>query len=81
MNVRVKLFAGARQLAGRDTLVVSLPVEATVAELRTAMAQCVPELKALLPQLMFAVDQEYADDDALISEGAEVACIPPVSGG
>ena len=81
MNVSVKLFAGARQSAGRDTLVVALPAEATVAELRARLAECEPALEAILPQMLFAVDQEYADDDALIPEGAEVACIPPVSGG
>lgn len=81
MNVSVKLFAGARQSAGCDTLVVELPAEATVAELRARLVQCEPALEAILPHLLFAVDQEYVDDDALIPEGAEVACIPPVSGG
>ena len=81
MNVSVKLFAAARQSVGRDTLVVALPAEATVAELRAKLAQCAPAMEALLPRLMFAVDQEYADDDVQIPEGAEVACIPPVSGG
>jgi molybdopterin converting factor small subunit len=31
--------------------------------------------------VMFAVNAEYADDQAVIPAGAQVACIPPVSGG
>jgi molybdopterin converting factor small subunit len=30
---------------------------------------------------MFAVDSSYAADDIEIGPNAEVACIPPVSGG
>ncbi|HEV7226591.1 MAG TPA: MoaD/ThiS family protein [Pirellulales bacterium] len=81
MNVRVQLFAVARQLAGRDAIDVSLSKGATVGQLRRALAESAPALAAVLPHVMFAVDAEYADDASVIPPRASVACIPPVSGG
>lgn len=81
MNVQVKLFAVARQIAGCDQLEVELASGASVADLRQALAAQVPELKPLLGSLAFAVNAEYAADDAPVPAGADVACIPPVSGG
>jgi sulfur-carrier protein len=81
MTIRVRLFAAARQLAGRESLSVEVPGGATVAELRQAMARLCPELATLLPHVVFAVDAEYAGDADRVAEGCEVACIPPVSGG
>ena len=37
--------------------------------------------QADVPQMMFAVDTRYADDATPIPPNADVACIPPVSGG
>jgi len=80
MNVQVKLFAVARQLAGTDTVELSLP-EATVGEVRRALLLKIPELHELANHLRFAVNSEYAGDDTVITESCEIACIPPVSGG
>ncbi len=81
MIVSVKLFAAARQLAGSDTIDVELPVGATVGMLREALRQAAPELDSLLPHAMYAVDAQYASDTTKIPSDADVACIPPVSGG
>lgn len=81
MNVRLQLFAVARQLAGGDLLELTLPDGATVAGLRRELAARVPELRSLVPHFMFAINAEYASDDAAIPPDAVVACIPPVSGG
>ena len=81
MNVRLQLFAAARQLAGRETIDVHVPPPGTIADLRRAAAEQFPVLVPLLAHAMFAVNTEYADDDSTIPAGAEVACIPPVSGG
>ena len=52
-----------------------------MAELRGRLAQRLPELSAALGRMTFAVDAEYAADADVLPPGAEVACIPPVSGG
>ncbi len=79
--VVVQLFAGARELAGVGSLSFNLPAGSSVAELREAMAGNLLSLAALVARSRIAVNQEFADDSAIVPEGAEVALIPPVSGG
>jgi molybdopterin converting factor subunit 1 len=81
MKVRVKLFAVAKERAGRDDVTVDVPDGATVAVVRSAIAVECPALTAVLPHSVFAVDAEYAHDNAPVNERSEVALIPPVSGG
>ena len=81
MIVRVKLFASARERTGRDELDVELPAGATVAALRDAIATVCPALSTILHHAMWAVDTAYANDKTVLTEGSEVALIPPVSGG
>ena len=82
MIVRVKLFAVARQRAGQEGVEVELPAAgATVADLRRAILARSPTLADVMPHMKVAVNNEYASDAAIIPAGAEVALIPPVSGG
>jgi len=80
MPLLVLFFAGARDAAGtaRETL-SSAP--ATVAELRRALAAAHPRLGPVLARCRIAVDQEFAEDEAPLRDGAEVAVVPPVAGG
>lgn len=81
MIVTVKLFAGARQRAARSEVVLDLATGATVGDVRRALAREVPALAGFLNGVRLAVASEYAGDDQIVPEGAEVALIPPVSGG
>jgi molybdopterin converting factor subunit 1 len=81
MQIRVKLFAAARELAGGDLVEVVLPTTATVADLRAALMERLPPARELLARSMFAIDHEYAANHERLDASAEVACIPPVSGG
>jgi molybdopterin converting factor small subunit len=81
MTVRVQMFALARQLAKGEVVELELQAQATLRDLRTALAAKAPELAPLMPHLMFSINAEYAGDEAVIPAGSEVACIPPVSGG
>ena len=81
MKVTVRMFAVARQLAGADEVTCELPPNATVGQLRAALAKSVPHLAPLLPRMMIAVDSEYATNQTNVTTQSEVACIPPVSGG
>lgn len=81
MIVRVRLFAVARELAGVEEVLVELAAGSTVGQLRDALAHQVPSLAAVLRHVAFAINSQYAADAAQIPADAEVACIPPVSGG
>src|SRR5205814_787209 len=79
--MRIRLFARARDLAGTDALDVDLPAGATVAELRRRLAAEHPALARLVGHCAFAVNDEFADDALPLPAGADVALLPPVSGG
>jgi molybdopterin converting factor small subunit len=81
MTYRIRLFARARDLAGADFVEVELPPGATVAELRQAMAAGWPRLAPLLSRSALAVDAEFAEDGRVLAADAEIALLPPVSGG
>ena len=81
MICHVKLFARARDLAGASEVSVVLPDEATIKELRAALARDYPALAGLLERSALAVQDEFAGDNLVVPPGAEVALLPPVSGG
>lgn len=81
MRVTVRFFASARDRAGVASAELELPGDAGVAELRAAIGARFPELAPHLEQTRLAVDLEFAGDETELVEGAEVAVIPPVSGG
>ncbi len=81
MIVHVRLFARARDLAGADSLRVELPDGATVAALRRRIAADYPALSSLLERSALAVENEFAADSLVLSVDAEIALLPPVSGG
>lgn len=81
MNVQVRLFAAARECVGSALVSIELPEPSSVADLKRGLCARFPSLVPMLPSLMIAVSAEYADDASPIPPGAEVAVIPPVSGG
>ena len=81
MNVRVQLCAVARQIVGSEAVELSLPDGATAGDLKQALLARAPGLSILTGTMRLAVNNAYARDDLPIPADAEVACIPPVSGG
>jgi molybdopterin converting factor subunit 1 len=81
MTVRVRLFARLRDLAGHDRVSLVLPEQSTVAFLRQRLAQALPVPGELLERCAIAVNNEVAEEDAVVPPGAEIALLPPVSGG
>ncbi len=81
MPISVRLFARARDLAGSASLTLDLPESATVADLRRRLAAAVPSLAGLLERSALAVDGEFAADSLVLPPQAEIALLPPVSGG
>ena len=81
MKVNVQLFARARDLAGSGRNEIEIPEPGRVAELKQSLAAAFPPLAPLLPNLLVAVGNDYADDRTSLSPQSEVACFPPVSGG
>jgi len=81
MRVTVRLFAGLRERAGRDSLdLPSLPESLDVAGLKRELARLHPEL-GTLEDVRGVLGTRYVEDDATLAEGDELVLIPPVSGG
>jgi molybdopterin synthase catalytic subunit/molybdopterin converting factor small subunit len=76
MVIRLRLFAGLRQRAGRGELELELPDGARVSDALAA----VDDLCAGTPVVM-AVNRVYAPPETVLAAGDELALIPPVSGG
>jgi molybdopterin converting factor subunit 1 len=80
-TVNVRLFAGLHDLVGKRDLVLKLPDGATIGDLRDQLGEQYPVVQAFLGTLVCAVDEEYVPSEHVLSEGDNVALIPPVSGG
>ena len=72
--ITVKCFARYRALLGFGEL--ALPLASTLGELLAD-----PRFAALPADALLAVNQTFADRDATLKDGDEVALMPPVSGG
>jgi molybdopterin converting factor subunit 1 len=81
MKVHVRLFARAKDLVGAETVSLELPEGAHVNDLRRKLTGDHPALAALLERSAIAVDNEFAENEVVLSAGAEIALLPPVSGG
>jgi len=81
MIVEVLLFATMKDSAGVDSVRVTLPDTASVADLKAALGEQVPALNRWMPGVIVAIDRTFAFDGDALVPGAEVAMFPPVSGG
>ncbi len=82
MKVRLRLFAALKDSVGKELTEFELPAAAaSVKGLRAQLTRAFPAVAAVLRSSAFAVAAEYVPDDFPLTEGVEVACIPPVSGG
>ncbi len=81
MNVTVLLFAQARERAGAARVTISLAPGARLADALEAIERAHPALAPLRPHLAVAVNGALAREHDAVPEGAELALLPPVSGG
>ena len=85
MQVNLLLFGIFREWLGADALSVELATPATVADLlrqlEPRLAAATPGAVELLGRSAVGINAEFAPANRLLSDGDEVALLPPVSGG
>ncbi len=81
MTVHLRLFATARERAGRSEMDLSLPPTATVADATKDLLGQIPKLLDVLARCAFAVNLETVGEGHALRDGDELAILPPVSGG
>ncbi len=80
-SVEVLLFGPAARAAGSASARVRVPDPATVHGVLQALAVQRPEIAFALPGARIAVNHAFAQADAAVRPGDEVALIAMVSGG
>ena len=81
MNVNVRLFARYRELAGTSTLRLDVPAKSTAMDVFDQVADQYPEMRPMRGSTLMAVDAEFIRPETELGDGAELALMPPVSGG
>ncbi|HEX8340941.1 MAG TPA: MoaD/ThiS family protein [Tepidisphaeraceae bacterium] len=79
--MRVKLFAVLRDVVGAGEASIELSPNATAGDAVNALCAQHPGLAAFAERVAVAVNMAYVGRDVRLTEGDEVALIPPVSGG
>ena len=81
MHLSVLVFAALRHRLGRERVDLDAPPALTAAGLLELLARAHPELADVLATCRVAVDHEIVEGARELVPGAEIAVIPPVSGG
>ena len=80
-KIRLLFFATLKERAGQAQAELDLPDGATVGDLKSLISERFPAVQPLLGHALIAVNQNYAFEEDILPETAEVAIFPPVSGG
>ena len=81
MRIRVLYFGMLRDFAGTSAVDLEVSDGAIVRDVLELCEKEIPQLKEMLPSIACAVNHQYAKPEDPLSEGDEVALLPPVSGG
>ena len=81
VRVTIRLFARLREITGSGELAREIAAPADAQAAWEVLAQEFPELGQYRPVISCAVNEQYAKFDTPLTEGDEVAFLPPVSGG
>jgi len=81
MRVRLLYFAVLRDIAGTNEAELELPDGTRAADVWQRLRTQHPQLAGYAQPPMTAINETYADGDAVLREGDELAFIPPVAGG
>ncbi|WP_157061936.1 molybdenum cofactor biosynthesis protein [Alicyclobacillus ferrooxydans] len=77
----IQLFAGLAERTGLRLVSVEDTEPMTVNRLKVLLCKQFPQLATQIQGALVAVNQEYAQDTAVVRPEAEIALIPPVGGG
>jgi len=80
-RIKLLFFATIRDRAGTKSMELDVPGDLTVQGLKDKIATDFPNLKESMKSVLITINREYAFDEAVIPQGAEMAMFPPVSGG
>jgi len=80
MKIKILAFGIVKEIFDSNNIELEFENEISVTHLKNNLIEKYPKLKAL-KHFSVAVNQNYVDDNFVISENNEVVILPPVSGG
>lgn len=80
-SITLRHFAFVREITGRNEETREIEVGTTAGDILNALVAEFPRLAAINRTAMVMVNHTYASLDTVLSDGDELALIPPVSGG
>ena len=81
MRVKVLFFGQLKDIAGRSEDAAEVQAGATLESLFDHYAAQFPRMRDLRPSIVIARNQQFAHSATPVSDGDEIAFLPPVSGG
>lgn len=81
--VTVRFFAVLKKLLNRESMHVDLQGPTTLKTLLDRLEEDIPSIRSVIREgrTLIAVNQEIAQEGTLVSDGDEVAFLPPFAGG
>jgi len=81
MSIRVLFFASLADITGLREATLDASDCPDVGSIYSHFEETHPKLRDHRPSVLFALNSEFADPNARVKDGDEVAFFPPVSGG
>jgi len=81
MHIQIRYFASLREITGEGEEQLTVPDEATIADVRTMLLTRYSQLRPILECCVYAVNRHYVSAETILKEGDELVFIPPTGGG
>ncbi|HEX2882383.1 MAG TPA: MoaD/ThiS family protein [Polyangiaceae bacterium] len=81
MRIQIRVFAVLRELLPASQFELEVPAGASCDAVCARLTREFAAAKSILEHCMLAVNGQYAARELRLSEGDELALLPPVSGG
>jgi MoaE-MoaD fusion protein len=80
-TAKVLFFATLREKAGVHKMTIEFPVGSHISDIKNIVLEKFPGLIPMMDSLIVALNHEFAFDEDVVPNEAEIAMFPPVSGG
>ena len=81
ITIRVLFFSTIRARIGKKNITIELPLGARVEDLKRKIALEYPDAAGAIFNMLASVDKVFSDDSTELTDQAEVAFFPYVTGG